>query len=59
MSQTYNFAFDLKSGNFSSLILRRNHPDRDILEADCAHGRMTKYVKDDGVYQFVWELRLA
>jgi hypothetical protein len=59
MSQKYNFAFDMESGNFNSLILRRNHPDSDVLEADCAHGRTMKNLKDGEVYQFVRELRSA
>ena len=42
----YNFALDMATDNSNSLILRNIRPDTDVLEIACAHGRMTKYLKE-------------
>jgi 2-polyprenyl-3-methyl-5-hydroxy-6-metoxy-1,4-benzoquinol methylase len=46
MSQKYNFALDMETDNSNSLILRNIRPDSNVLEIACAHGRMTKYLKE-------------
>ncbi len=42
----YDFALDMKSDNSVSQILRNIRPDSDVLEVGCAHGRMTKYLRE-------------
>lgn len=42
----YNFELDMNSENSNSLILRGIKPNSKVLEVGCAHGRMTKYLKE-------------
>ena len=42
----YDFALDMKTDNSVSQILRYIRPDSDVLEIACAHGRMTKYLRE-------------
>lgn len=42
----YDFALDMKSKNSLSVILENIKPGSTILEVGCAHGRMTKYLKE-------------
>jgi 2-polyprenyl-3-methyl-5-hydroxy-6-metoxy-1,4-benzoquinol methylase len=42
----YNFELDMNSENSNSAILRNIQPNSSILEVGCAHGRMTKYLKE-------------
>jgi 2-polyprenyl-3-methyl-5-hydroxy-6-metoxy-1,4-benzoquinol methylase len=42
----YDFALDMKSDNSVSQILRHIRPDTEVLEVGCAHGRMTKYLRE-------------
>jgi len=42
----YDFALDMATDNSNSLILRNIRPDSDVLETACAHGRMTRYLKE-------------
>jgi 2-polyprenyl-3-methyl-5-hydroxy-6-metoxy-1,4-benzoquinol methylase len=41
----YNFELDMNSNNSNSTILRNIVPNSKVLEIGCAHGRMTKYMK--------------
>lgn len=43
----YNFDLDMNSDNSNSVILRNIKPNSKILEVGSAHGRMTKYLKDN------------
>lgn len=43
----YNFDLDMQSDNSNSLILREVKPNSNVLEFGCAHGRMTKYLKEN------------
>jgi 2-polyprenyl-3-methyl-5-hydroxy-6-metoxy-1,4-benzoquinol methylase len=43
----YDFALDMKSDNSVSQILRNIRPGSDVLEVGCAHGRMTKYLREE------------
>lgn len=43
----YDFELDMKSDNSNSVILRNINPNSKILEIGCAHGRMTKYLKEN------------
>jgi GT2 family glycosyltransferase/2-polyprenyl-3-methyl-5-hydroxy-6-metoxy-1,4-benzoquinol methylase len=42
----YDFALDMKTDNSNSLILRNIKPNSVVLEMGPAHGRMTKYLKE-------------
>jgi O-antigen biosynthesis protein len=42
----YDFALDMATDNSNSLILRNVSPDSEVLETACAHGRMTRYLKE-------------
>lgn len=42
----YDFALDMESANSAAEILRNIRPASDILEIGCAHGRMTKYLRE-------------
>jgi 2-polyprenyl-3-methyl-5-hydroxy-6-metoxy-1,4-benzoquinol methylase len=42
----YNFDLDMNSDNSNSTILRNINPNSKVLEFGCAHGRMTKYLKE-------------
>jgi 2-polyprenyl-3-methyl-5-hydroxy-6-metoxy-1,4-benzoquinol methylase len=42
----YDFALDMATDNSNSLILRNIKPGSDVLETACAHGRMTRYLKE-------------
>lgn len=45
-SLKYDFELDMIGENSNSLILREVKPDSKVLEFGCAHGRMTKYLKE-------------
>jgi 2-polyprenyl-3-methyl-5-hydroxy-6-metoxy-1,4-benzoquinol methylase len=42
----YDFKLDMKTQNSNSVILNNIKPNSTILEIGCAHGRMTKYLKE-------------
>ena len=42
----YDFALDMETDNSVSQILRNTRPNSDVLEIGCAHGRMTKYLRE-------------
>lgn len=42
----YDFELDMKTQNSNSVILKNIKPESTILEIGCAHGRMTKYLKE-------------
>jgi GT2 family glycosyltransferase/2-polyprenyl-3-methyl-5-hydroxy-6-metoxy-1,4-benzoquinol methylase len=42
----YDFTLDMETDNSNSLILRNIKPGSVVLEMGCAHGRMTKYLKE-------------
>jgi 2-polyprenyl-3-methyl-5-hydroxy-6-metoxy-1,4-benzoquinol methylase len=42
----YDFALDMTSDNSNSVILKNIAPNSKVLELGCAHGRMTKYMKE-------------
>lgn len=42
----YDFALDMNTDNSNSLILRNIKPNTKVLEIGPAHGRMTKYLKE-------------
>ena len=42
----YDFVLDMNSDNSNSVILRHIKPNSKVLELGCAHGRMTKYLKE-------------
>jgi cyclopropane fatty-acyl-phospholipid synthase-like methyltransferase len=42
----YNFDLDMESNNSNSVILRNIKSNSSVLEIGCAHGRMTKYLKE-------------
>jgi O-antigen biosynthesis protein len=42
----YDFELDMKSQNSNSVILKNIKPNSTVLEVGCAHGRMTKYLKE-------------
>lgn len=47
MMSKYDFKLDMKSDNSLSVILRNIKPESTILEVGPAHGRMTKYMKEE------------
>lgn len=47
MVDKYNFDLDMIGDNSNSLILRQVLPGSDVLEFGPAHGRMTKYLKEN------------
>src|SRR5665213_1471119 len=42
----YDFALDMEADNSNSLILRNIARGSEVLEAACAHGRMTRYLRE-------------
>jgi len=42
----YNFTLDINDGSSASLILQKIKPNSKVLEFGSAHGRMTKYMKE-------------
>ena len=42
----YDFALDMKTKNSLSIILEGIKPNSTVLEVGCAHGRMTKHLKE-------------
>lgn len=42
----YNFDLDMSTDNSNSLILRQIKPESKVFEFGCAHGRMTRYLKE-------------
>lgn len=42
----YNFELDMASNNPNSVILKSITPNSKVLELGCAHGRMTRYMKE-------------
>lgn len=42
----YDFELDMKTQNSNSVILNNIRPDTKVFEMGCAHGRMTKYLKE-------------
>jgi len=42
----YDFSLDMKTDNSNSLLLRNIKPNSTVLEMGPAHGRMTKYLKE-------------
>ena len=42
----YNFDLDMSTDNSNSMILRQIKPNSTVFEFGCAHGRMTKYLKE-------------
>ena len=42
----YDFALDMQADNSNSLILRNIASNSDVLETACAHGRMTRYLRE-------------
>ena len=44
---SYDFALDMDGNNSNSVILRNIKPQTKIFEFGCAHGRMTKYLKQE------------
>lgn len=42
----YDFELDMKTQNSNSVILNNIKPGSTVLEVGCAHGRMTKYLKE-------------
>lgn len=42
----YDFELDMKTQNSNSVILKNIKPESTVLEIGCAHGRMTKYLKE-------------
>lgn len=42
----YDFELDMKTANSNSTILNAIKPGSTVLETGCAHGRMTKYLKE-------------
>jgi 2-polyprenyl-3-methyl-5-hydroxy-6-metoxy-1,4-benzoquinol methylase len=42
----YDFALDIATDNSNSLILRNVRPGSEVLETACAHGRMTRYLRE-------------
>lgn len=42
----YDFELDMKTQNSNSVILNNIEPGSTVLEVGCAHGRMTKYLKE-------------
>jgi len=42
----YDFALDMQADNSNSLILRNIAPNSEVLETACAHGRMTRYLRE-------------
>lgn len=42
----YDFELDMKTQNSNSVILKGIKPETTVLEVGCAHGRMTKYLKE-------------
>jgi len=43
----YDFSLDMKTDNSNSLILKTISKGSKVLEVGCAHGRMTKYLKEN------------
>ena len=43
----YDFSLDMTTDNSNSLILRNIAPNSKVLEIGAAHGRMTKYLKEE------------
>lgn len=43
----YDFQLDMNSDNSNSVILRNIKPNSNVLEFGCAHGRMTKFLKEE------------
>lgn len=43
----YNFELDMETENSNSAILKNISPNSKVLEFGCAHGRMTKYLKEN------------
>jgi len=46
METQYDFTLDMGSENSNSTILKNIIPNSSVLECGCAHGRMTKYLKE-------------
>ena len=46
MKMTYNFELDITTRNSNSVILKNIKTNSRVLEIGCAHGRMTKYLKE-------------
>ena len=46
MEDKYDFELDMVGDNSNSVILRNIKPGSKIFECGCAHGRMTKYLKE-------------
>lgn len=42
----YDFELDMKTRNSNSVILKNIKPESKVFEMGCAHGRMTKYLKE-------------
>src|SRR5579885_23552 len=42
----YDFTLDMETRNSNSVILQGIKPGSTVLEVGCAHGRMTKYLKE-------------
>jgi 2-polyprenyl-3-methyl-5-hydroxy-6-metoxy-1,4-benzoquinol methylase len=42
----YDFELNMKTHNSNSVILKNIKPNSTVLEVGCAHGRMTKYLKE-------------
>lgn len=42
----YDFTLDMQNINSNSVILKGIKPESKVLEVGCAHGRMTKYLKE-------------
>lgn len=47
MEDKYNFDLDMVGENSNSAILKNINPNSLVLECGCAHGRMTKYLKEN------------
>lgn len=47
MSMSYDFQLDMETENSNSVILKNIKPKSKVLEIGCAHGRMTKYLKEE------------
>lgn len=47
MENLYDFALDMSTENSNSVILKNINPNSTVLECGCAHGRMTKYLKEN------------
>ncbi len=44
--KNYDFSLDMTTDNSNSVILKNINPKSKVLEIGCAHGRMTKYLKE-------------